>query len=305
MRCFQSNSMAKTALLGCAAFAGFVSAHQSLRPRFRRAISSFLMVPGIAVSLVAGALVVSLASAKAVAAPVVDINDSARQERGVGVQAGDGSADMFYQMQILQEEIRQLRGMLEEQSHQLGQLKQRQLENYSDLDGRLSALTASMSALPSGSDVQTSPVDSTGEDRFRTNVPTTNQPPSEGAADSGERAQYNAAYALLKARRLDKSLAAFRDFSLAFPDGSYLPNAYYWMGEIHLVKGNLREAAAEFERVVEHYPAHRKTPDARYKLGTVYYQMGDGKKARQHLETAAAGSGSSARLAQRYLEVNF
>ncbi|MEH6638912.1 MAG: tetratricopeptide repeat protein [Porticoccaceae bacterium] len=262
-----------------------------------------------------------------VAAPVVDINDQRRSSQGespgqfqqgqlqspaLGPQASDEPADMFYQMQILQEEIRQLRGMLEQQSYQLDQLKRQQTENYGDLDGRVSAINAAMTAVPAGSVLR--PV-SPGSADSSVNIqdsasaspsasPSTNLPLASIDGDR-ESTQYNAAYALLKARKLDESLLAFQEFVVAFPAGSYTANAYYWMGEIHLVKSRLDAAAAEFSRVVDNYPAHRKALDAHYKLGTVYYQMGDKEKARKHLDTAATGNGSAARLAQRYLEANF
>lgn len=261
-----------------------------------------------------------------VAAPVVDINDQRRSYQGesqqgqlqgpaLGSQASEEPADMFYQVQVLQEEIRQLRGMLEQQSYQLDQLKREQTENYGDLDGRLSAISAAMTAVPAGSVLRpTSPGSADGQ------LSSANTQDSTSASSSAspsiklspssidgdrESTQYNAAYALLKARKLDESLVAFQEFVVAFPAGSYTANAYYWMGEIHLVKSRLDAAAAEFSRVVDNYPAHRKALDAHYKLGTVYYQMGDKEKARQHLDTAATGNGSAARLAQRYLEANF
>lgn len=251
-------------------------------------------------------MAMSAAISLAVAAPVVDINDQTLQNSPPGGSESDASGGMFYQLQLLQEEIRQLRGMLEEQSYQIRQLQKRQSENYSDLDGRLSALAKSFSLAPAVSNPSEELVGSSTSTDIRNQQPPGPQQSLEnGSTESPERMQYNAAYALLKARKLDKSLSAFREFLVAFPDSSYAPNAYYWIGEIYLVKGELKGAATEFSRVVENHPAHRKAPDARYKLGTVFYQLGEREKARKHLETAAAGTGSSARLAERYLKDNF
>ncbi len=239
-----------------------------------------------------------------VAAPVVEIG--APQNHRSGVQAGD----MFYQIQVLQEEVRQLRGILEEQSYQLRLLKERQAENYLDLDGRLAAITAPMGTTPTGAMPQTK-TGGQSKPQVEMQAPAPGVPTRQSAgvstsgSNDGAEVKYNAAYGLLKARKLDDSLAAFQNFVVAYPASSYTPNAYYWMGEIHLVRNHYDEAAVEFRRVIENYPVHRKAPDARYKLGTVYYQMGDKGKAREYLQAAAEAGGSSARLAQRYLDANF
>ena len=64
---------------------------------------------------------------------------------GDGAYAGGGAAApssaqgmLFLQLQQMQEEIAQLRGMLEEQQNQIQRLEQQGLERYKDLDSRLS-----------------------------------------------------------------------------------------------------------------------------------------------------------------------
>ena len=65
---------------------------------------------------------------------------------GDGAYAGGGAAApssaqgmLFMQLQQMQEEIAQLRGMLEEQQNQIQRLQQEGLERYQDLDRRLSS----------------------------------------------------------------------------------------------------------------------------------------------------------------------
>ncbi len=48
---------------------------------------------------------------------------------------------MFQQFQQLQDDIAQLRGIVEEQSHQIAQLQADQKEQYVDLDRRVAALS--------------------------------------------------------------------------------------------------------------------------------------------------------------------
>ena len=57
--------------------------------------------------------------------------------------------------------------------------------------------------------------------------------------------------------------------------------------------------------VVDNYPAHRKASDSTFKLGQVYYLLGDKAKAKALLDKAAEGNDNSARLARSYLKENF
>ena len=51
-----------------------------------------------------------------------------------------GDQPLFYQMQVLQQEVRQLRGMVEEQAYLLQKLQRDQRLQYVDLDRRVAAL---------------------------------------------------------------------------------------------------------------------------------------------------------------------
>ena len=79
--------------------------------------------------------------------PIVDLNSQTDSGPNGTVpvamdapdRAVDGSGDRYYQMQVLQEEVQMLRGMVEELNYELQQLKQRQMDDYLDIDRRLSA----------------------------------------------------------------------------------------------------------------------------------------------------------------------
>ena len=68
-------------------------------------------------------------------APVVDL--SASQSPKTAVQPSAAAGDSYYQSQMLQDEVRELRGMVEELSYELQRVKQRQMDDYLDIDRRL------------------------------------------------------------------------------------------------------------------------------------------------------------------------
>lgn len=197
-----------------------------------------------------------------------------------------------YQMQMLQEEVRTLRGMVEELSHEIRQLKSRQLDDYMDLDRRLSAIAAGDSSVAPTSNQPDSS--------------STNSPAAESVSSGTDEAKhYNNAYNQLKAGKTEDAIALFKKHLSDYPDGKLVANAHYWLGEIYLLQNDLDAARQAFSAVVEQYPANRKASDAAFKLGQVYFLMGDKAKAKSQLEASAAGNDNAATLAKRYLDQHF
>ncbi|WP_461482178.1 tol-pal system protein YbgF [Porticoccus sp.] len=197
--------------------------------------------------------------------------------------------DSYYQLQLLQDEVRTLRGMVEELNNDVRQLKARQLEDYMDLDRRLSGLV-------NGGAATQPPAQS---DAIAASATNTTAPGDDGAA------HYTRAYNELKAGKTAEAVALFKEHIERYPNGAYTANAHYWLGEIYLLQNQLEPARQAFSAVVNSYPAHRKAADATFKLGQVYHLMGDNAKAKNLLEKAAAGNDNAAKLAQRYLQQNF
>lgn len=220
-----------------------------------------------------------------------------RMARASATAQGDQQADAYYQMQVLQQEVQELRGTVEELRHEVKRLKQQRTDDYMDLDRRISRLSGNAPAgSPSGGD------DSEGNGASRP----AQQPAGEPAAASEEeRDRYQASFGLARDGDYDGASAEFEKLLEDYPDGHYAPNANYWLGEIALVQGNLEEARQWFVALLDGYPDSTKVWDGRYKLGTVYHQLGEEQKARELLEQVAASDARASGLAQKYLEQNF
>ena len=50
------------------------------------------------------------------------------------------AAQVYYQLQLLQQEVRELRGIVEEQAHKIKELNRKRTEDYIDLDRRLAGI---------------------------------------------------------------------------------------------------------------------------------------------------------------------
>lgn len=212
--------------------------------------------------------------------------------------------ELFYQLQILQQEVQELRGLVEEQNYQLRRLARDQQQQYIDLDGRVAQLVqAGTAASPTGSATTralpgsaTTANASSGSAFPRTPIATI---PSAGG---GEREAYTSAFDLMKARQFDESAMAFNQLIVAYPNGQYTPNAFYWLGELYLASEDVEKARQSFAQVLNLYPDHPKIADTLYKLGVVYHRLGDGRRSVEYFTRVQAEypQSSAATLAASY-----
>jgi tol-pal system protein YbgF len=216
---------------------------------------------------------------------MIKMNDLDRRlERLERVLANQSLLELAQQMQRLQAETRALRGDLETLQHGADTARNQQKELYADIDRRLQAVEASRSALP---------VEAAGSSSGAGGAPASGALPVPSGSD---RANYQAAFDLLKGGQYDKALAAFQQFMFAFPDSALADNAQYWLGETHYVMRNFPEALKAFRRVVDTWPDSRKRADAWLKIGYTEYELRNwaasrealNRVVREHKDTSAA-----------------
>ncbi len=205
----------------------------------------------------------------------------------------NNAAELHYQLQVLQQEVLQLRGLVEQQSFQIKKLKQQRLDDYLDLDRRLSQLSKSGSSGAGAS-----------SDNAKPSSVVTPQA-SVGSAPNEMKHYRKAMNLVLKERRYDEGAEALKKHLADFPEGRFSANVKYWLGEVYLEKKDLEQSRQWFSRVLNEHPKHNKMHDTQYKLGVVYHMLGDNVKAKEMLEQAAKSNSNAARLATSFLQANF
>ena len=235
--------------------------------------------------------------------------------------------ELFQRMDEISDEVSNLRGMLEQQNHDLAGLKKRQRELYLDTDRRLRELEITSSRPPAANadialepPVMEQPEPQPGSTAVQEITllapPTVAAPPAPvKAADqaeeekssvtvSEEREAYQKAFDMLKEGRYKMANAAFQEFLQRYPQSSYAGNAQYWLGESKYVTRQFKEAVAEFRTVLNKYPTSNKVPDAMLKLGYTHYELHEFEVARDILGKLQAGypKSTAARLAGKRLE---
>lgn len=182
-----------------------------------------------------------------------------------------------------EEQLRQLRGEVEQLNFEIQEAKRRERQLYLDIDRRLQAL-------------EQGGVQGASPGNAAADVPANESAETEAA--------YLAAFDQLKAGNFDQSITDFKAFLSAYPQSSYADNAQYWVGEAHYVKREFDAATGAFNTLVKDYPRSSKVPDALLKLGYIQYEQKDYAAARKTLERIPAEhpDSSVAQLAQRRLE---
>lgn len=197
--------------------------------------------------------------------------------------------ELYSQLQQMQQELAELRGLVEQQNYELSQLKDQQRQRYLDLDHRLNQLKMSPAAA-------TTP-----------EVPTAAAPVSPVSSQPAydDKSVYDKAIGLMRERKFPDAIGLLEELISSAPQSSYIPNAQYWLGELNMAvtPPDYETAKRYFVSLLRDYSDHQKVPDALYKLGQLYNSQGETAKAKVTLEKVIADypSRQAAKLAKQLL----
>lgn len=224
-------------------------------------------------------------------------NSQSEAQRKAG--ANQGNAELFFMVEQLQKDVRRLQGELEEQKHNLDRLTTQSKERYIDLDQRLLDLSKRRAPAPAGdagggSDSEPQAAAAPAQEVHEYRAPT-----------EQESEQYQKIIKLIREdKNYDAAIDALYQFISDHPEGDLTVNAYYWLGEVYLVKPQLEQAKQAFTIVSTRYADHRKAADATYKLGITFDRMGEKGEAAKRMKAVLKNypGTKAASLAQDYLD---
>jgi len=211
---------------------------------------------------------------------VVDAGSS--QENQQKVPASNNSqndimVNMYLQLEALQSEIQNLRGLVEEQSYQIKRMQTEQRDRYLDTDSRLSEINSQVQSYHSGQPIAgispapsvTNPLtNSSANTNGSSNLTANNQPLTNPVAGG--------AGVAVASPQTEQQL--YRE-ALNYPRGRYLTNTLYWQGAAMELAGLHAQAILVLQRLISEFPADAKAPTALLRLGTVYRKMGENAQA--------------------------
>ncbi|WP_375055408.1 tol-pal system protein YbgF [Zobellella sp. DQSA1] len=230
-------------------------------------------------------------------APVVSVGGSgsvndrlAELERAFNARS-QAQIDQQRQLSSLQQEVSELRGLLEEQSYRLEQVIERQRSILAAQQEAAQQPSTPPPAAEQGAAGSSQP-------QGRSNAP------AAAPAGGDEQAAYdNAVNLVLQDKDYDAAIPAFARFITQYPQSTYVPNAHYWLGQLLFTQKRFDQAKAQFARVVEAYQNSNKRADSILKLGLIAKEQGDNALAKQYYEQVLReySNSGAARLAQENL----
>lgn len=225
-------------------------------------------------------------------------------------------AESQFEITNLKNEVRELRGLVEEQGYQLQQIIKRQRELYRDIDRRLTQpgegelATTDISQSPADSVPVNQGAETIPEDGSLNNgvvtetvtpVPTVEQPLN----DVQIRAIYDQIFPLVRNKQYDEAIAEYQQFVARYPNSLYVANARYWLAQIYAVQGRTDEAELEYLNVAQKHTESSKAADAWLKLGQLYERQAKTDKAMNAYNQVVTqySDSTAAKMAENRLQV--
>ena len=164
----------------------------------------------------------------------------------------DESLELLYQkIETLEQEIKNLRNLLEENSILVDRSLDLQQQRYLDLDARILEISKLKTEyIPISEDDDLVPVQE-------------------------ETDLYKQALTLFEESRYAEALEIFSEIIISYPDGSFAPEAYFWSGELFLAQEMFEDAKISYQNVANQFPAHQRSQDSLFKLAEIYRIEGD------------------------------
>jgi tol-pal system protein YbgF len=220
-------------------------------------------------------------------APVTDVTSGSNEQRVTELEKKFTARTQAQhrqqeQLDVMQNEVNELRGAIELQNYQLEKIIERQRELYLEIDKRMEMLTSQPVAQP-----------------------TVNPLPVEAPLSANENEAYDKAVNLiLKDKLYDQAIPEFEAFLQNFPNSNYVSNAHYWLGQLLFNKQDWAGAGTQFQSLISNFPDSTKKADAMLKLGITEMERSNVARAKQLWEQVVAefpGS-SSSKLASKRLQ---
>lgn len=186
--------------------------------------------------------------------------------------------DLQGQMDVLNADMRKLRGQNEELAHGLKEAEKRSKDFYVDLDARLRHFE---SAEEAGNQAE--------ENLAQQAISVSGVSASDVVASDHydpvlENRAIESAYALYKGGSHADAVKAFRDFLAKYPGSVHVPNAMFWMGDALLKQKGFKGALNTFQDLLRTFPGNSKSADALLNIATCQQVLKQGAAARKTLK---------------------
>lgn len=206
---------------------------------------------------------------------------------------------MLGRIDSLKTEVQQLRGLVEQQNHEINNLKKRQQNIYADINARLQHLETGKAIGSSGRHENLAvPV------AQRKPVTPPAKPKKKPKTKASEKAAFDKAFTSVRQSKYQLAIKRFTKFLNDYPAGEYSDNATFWLASVYKVVGDLPNAKQNFQAVFTQFPKSEKAALSMLKLADIYLAENKKSKAKQMYSqiTAQYAGSTSAHMAEKKLQ---
>jgi tol-pal system protein YbgF len=194
----------------------------------------------------------------------------------LSTRTSDQFLNMQNEIELLKQEISELRGELEVVNHALAIADKRQRDLYADTDRRIRKFESSLVGDGAGLLAPSS---------------------VGGGADTGEVDSYKAhkaAYGFSQKSEHKAAFDAYNAFIATYPDSKYMPDAIYGLGYSQFALKNYKSSIASQKKLLAIYPNSAKASNAMYSIANSHIQLGQVRSAKEMLRRLIAKYPSAA-----------
>lgn len=186
------------------------------------------------------------------------------------LSASNPAIEIAQQLELLRQELKQLRGQVEVLGNDIQSAGKRQRDMYVDLDTRLKRLeqpgaTGAAPAAPGAAPAQ-----------------------AAGQPGDAEARAYDAAQNQRRIGNYQGAIAAFQSFIAQHPRSPLAPRAQYWIGDSYYNLRDFKGSMAAQQKLVATYPDSSSVPDALLNMASSQIELGDSAGAKKTMDGLVA-----------------
>ena len=190
---------------------------------------------------------------------------------GINAQANNESLDLILEkIENLEIELARLSNQIDSNTFEVQKLDESNQARYVDLDKRIHELEAII--LLSNEEAE----EETNEELRLEN------PLAELIEKDGEEEEFTLwsnTLKLIDNSRYSEAAENLRFLILSYPNGTYLVDSYFWLGEIYFLQEMNEDAYETYFSLISNFPDHERVSSSLYKLGLISIKLDKNEEA--------------------------
>jgi TolA-binding protein len=180
-------------------------------------------------------------------------------------QSDNESLDLIIEkLENLENELARLANIIDSNSFEISKLDDSNQARYVDLDKRIHELEAIIL------------LSSEEEREEETEKELFENPLAELIEKDGDQEEFNLwsnTIKLIDNSRYSEASENLRLLILSYPEGAYVADSYFWLGEIYYLQEMYEDASETYQSLISNFPDHERVSASLFKLGLIYLKL--------------------------------